>query len=744
MNKLSKILVLGSSGLVGSAVVRKLKELGYVNVLTHTHKALELDKQVQVHEYFAYFEPEYVFQCAAKVGGILANSTYPAEFIWDNIMISANVVKACHKFGVKKLLNLGSSCFPEGTVIRTKDGFKNIEDVVIGDEVLTHLNRFKKVSKLTKRNTEKLLCIQPLGWNKIYCTEEHKILIKNKGFIEAKNLLVGDIVEIPIHKNNLKCDMINIIQDGTIQSHYDAFNYFKKGNSTVGQVKKIYNLPQGLVYGWKKGNKPLVSYLKNDSIDAKNGLAELCGYFVADGWLSGKKTGKRGSNHSVFISPGYDESLTDRIKYLFNDIFGVLVSKRLYRTSYKIGSSNKLIYSFFSKFYNTNIHKANNKVIPKFILDMSDEALKLFIKAYWKCDGHFSKRQNRNTYIATAASVSKELIYQLQHILACLGIFSTVSYSKKPKKCIIEGRLVNQQDQYHLWIRNKDAEYFIKNILQETIDKDIIYSRSYKIEKEDKFFYTPITKVGYIDYSGKVYDLSVEDDLSYTANGFSVHNCIYPKETPQPMKEEYLLSGKLEPTNEPYAIAKIAAIKMCSAFNKQYGTNFISAMPPNQYGYEDNFDAQNSHLIPALIRKFHEAKIFNLPSVTLWGDGSPRREFMFADDLADGLIFLMNNYDYNGDDFINIGSGYDLPIHLIAALIMTNVGYKGDIVWDTTKPNGTMLKLLDSSKINSLGWRPETSLSDGLINTYKWFEDNYPNYIKGIREIKEDINGRSN
>ncbi|HNQ21403.1 MAG TPA: NAD-dependent epimerase/dehydratase, partial [Bacteroidales bacterium] len=195
--------------------------------------------------------------------------------------------------------------------------------------------------------------------------------------------------------------------------------------------------------------------------------------------------------------------------------------------------------------------------------------------------------------------------------------------------------------------------------------------------------------------------------------------------------------------NSPYAIAKIAAIKMCSAFNKQYGTNFISAMPPNQYGYEDNFDAQNSHLIPALIRKFHEAKIFNLPSVTLWGDGSPRREFMFADDLADGLIFLMSNYDYNGDDFINIGSGYDLTIAEIAYLIQDIVGYRGDVVWDLTKPNGTMLKLLDSSKINSLGWKPKTSLSDGLINTYKWFEDNYPN-IKGIREIKEDITAYEN
>lgn len=154
-----------------------------------------------------------------------------------------------------------------------------------------------------------------------------------------------------------------------------------------------------------------------------------------------------------------------------------------------------------------------------------------------------------------------------------------------------------------------------------------------------------------------------------------------------------------------------------------------------------------SYLAEYLLSKGHEvhgiirrSSTFNTERINHIFD----RLHLHYGDLADGLIFLMNNYDYNGDDFINIGSGYDLPIHLIAALIMTNVGYKGDIVWDTTKPNGTMLKLLDSSKINSLGWKPKTSLSDGLINTYKWFEDNYPNYIKGIREIKEDINGRSN
>jgi GDP-L-fucose synthase len=207
-------------------------------------------------------------------------------------------------------------------------------------------------------------------------------------------------------------------------------------------------------------------------------------------------------------------------------------------------------------------------------------------------------------------------------------------------------------------------------------------------------------------------------------------SCIYPKDCPQPIKEEDLLSGKLESTNEPYAIAKITAIKMCSAFNKQYGTNFISAMPPNLYGINDNFDLQTSHLLPALIRKFYEAKINNT-TVTLWGDGSPRREFMLSDDLADGLIFLMNNYDYNGEDFINIGVGEDLPIHLIASAIMTEVGYKGNIIWDGSKPNGTMEKLLDSTKINELGWKPKTNLVTGIHNMYKWFIKNYPN-IKGI------------
>ncbi len=208
-------------------------------------------------------------------------------------------------------------------------------------------------------------------------------------------------------------------------------------------------------------------------------------------------------------------------------------------------------------------------------------------------------------------------------------------------------------------------------------------------------------------------------------------SCIYPKETPQPMKEEYLLTGKLEPTNEPYAIAKIAAIKMCVAFNKQYSTNFISAMPPNQYGINDNFDLNNSHLVPALIRKFHEAKLHKSKTVTFWGDGTPKRELMFADDLADGLVFLMNNYDYADDDFINIGTNQYYSIKELVDIVKHIVGYTGEVLWDKTKPNGTMLKLLDSTKISNLGWSPTTSLNVGLTKTYEWFIKTYPN-IKGF------------
>jgi len=200
-------------------------------------------------------------------------------------------------------------------------------------------------------------------------------------------------------------------------------------------------------------------------------------------------------------------------------------------------------------------------------------------------------------------------------------------------------------------------------------------------------------------------------------------SCIYPKYAEQPIKEEYILTGPLEPTNDAYAIAKIAGIKMCQAFNEQYKTNYISVMPTNLYGENDNFDLNTSHVLPALIRKFHNAKIMKSNAVQLWGDGSPFREFLHVDDMADACIFLMRKY--NGSEIINIGSGQDMPIRELATLISSVVGYKGKITWDISKPNGTPRKLLSVSKLNQLGWKYSITLQSGIEKTYKWFLQNY-------------------
>ncbi len=220
-------------------------------------------------------------------------------------------------------------------------------------------------------------------------------------------------------------------------------------------------------------------------------------------------------------------------------------------------------------------------------------------------------------------------------------------------------------------------------------------------------------------------------------------SCIYPKFAPQPMKEEYLLTGELEPTNEPYAIAKIAGIKLCWSYNRQYGTDFISVMPTNLYGPNDNFDLETSHVLPALIRKFHEAKIAmkqaknlaqpepRLQPVVLWGTGSPRREFLYVDDLADACVFLMNLEEKNLTSIlnpqsllVNIGTGKDMTINELAEMIKEIIGYEGEIIWDTAKPDGTPRKLLDVSKLKKLGWEPKTGMEEGIKKTYEWYNSN--------------------
>jgi GDP-L-fucose synthase len=254
----------------------------------------------------------------------------------------------------------------------------------------------------------------------------------------------------------------------------------------------------------------------------------------------------------------------------------------------------------------------------------------------------------------------------------------------------------------------------------------------FEIEKP-QFVFLAAAKVGGI-HANNTYradflyrNLMIESNVIHASHVHGVQkllflgsSCIYPKMAPQPLKEESLLTGTLEYTNEPYAIAKIAGIKLCEAYRDQYGSNFISAMPTNLYGPNDNYDLQNSHVLPALIRKFHEAKINQSPSVEVWGTGSPLREFLHVDDLAEACYFLMQQY--NDKQFVNVGCGEDLSIKSLAEMIQTIVGFQGELIWNTEKPDGTPRKLMDISMIKALGWSPKISLAEGIAAVYNEYQ----------------------
>ena len=282
----------------------------------------------------------------------------------------------------------------------------------------------------------------------------------------------------------------------------------------------------------------------------------------------------------------------------------------------------------------------------------------------------------------------------------------------------------------HRRLKAEGYTNFITRISKDLDLRDTVAVKAFFEAEKPDYVYLAAAKVGGIHANNTrraefIYDnLMIQSNVIHQSylNGvkkllFLGSSCIYPKLAPQPLKEEYLLTGELEPTNEPYAIAKIAGIKMCDAYRSQYGCNFISVMPTNLYGPNDNYDLNNSHVLPALLRKMHEAKLQNKPTVEVWGSGTPRREFLHADDLADACYFLMQHYNEPG--LVNIGTGEDVSIRELAELIQKVVGYTGGIKWDATKPDGTPRKLMDVSKLNGMGWRYSTDLETGIRKVYE-------------------------
>jgi GDP-L-fucose synthase len=293
-------------------------------------------------------------------------------------------------------------------------------------------------------------------------------------------------------------------------------------------------------------------------------------------------------------------------------------------------------------------------------------------------------------------------------------------------------------------VRNLQSKGFNNLIIKTRGQLNLLDSkqvRNFFKKEKPEYVFLAAAKVGGI-WANKtqkadfIYDnLQIQVNVIYNAWKYNVKkllflgsSCIYPKLAPQPIKEEYFMTGKLEETNDAYAVAKIAGIKMCQSFNDQYKTNFISVMPTNLYGPNDNFDLKDSHVLPALIRKFHEAKIKNKKEVILWGTGNVYREFLYVDDAADACVFLMDNY--NSSEIINVGTGKDIKIKDLAHLIKKIIAFKGKIEWDSTKPNGTPKKQLDVSKLFKFKWRPKTQLEYGLNREYKWFLKNYQSIRK--------------
>jgi GDP-L-fucose synthase len=287
-------------------------------------------------------------------------------------------------------------------------------------------------------------------------------------------------------------------------------------------------------------------------------------------------------------------------------------------------------------------------------------------------------------------------------------------------------------------VRKLRAEGYERLLLRTSSDLDLrnqaAVAEFFQNERPD-YVFLAAAKVGGIVANNKYPAEFIYDNLMIQCNVihhawltgvrkllFLGSTCIYPKMAPQPIREEYLLTGPLEPTNEPYAIAKIAGITMCRSYNRQHGTRFIAAMPTNLYGPNDNFDLETSHVLAALIRKFHEAKVAGAPTVTLWGTGSPYREFVHVDDVADASFFLMERYE--GTDPVNIGSGEELTIKELAGKIKEIVGFHGEVIFDATKPDGTPRKLSDVSRINALGWRRKINLDEGLHATCEWYAAN--------------------
>jgi nucleoside-diphosphate-sugar epimerase len=668
-----RICVTGGGGFLGRRVVARLRERGCREVFVARKSEYDLVKGADVERLYRDAKPEVVIHLAAVVGGIGANRENPGRYFYENIMMGVQLIEGARLGGVEKFVQVGTICFPPGTLISVADGVKPISAVEAGDLVVSDDGTLCPVLETMRREYRGTLkAIKARGLPLVYATPEHPFLVSEHGeddfrWKKAEDVRPGDFLLSPRLEGSTKYDLENFGPD----------------------------------------------------------LCELLGLYVAEGGAYLADTGERGSRGHVHFSFGEEPELIERTLMLMQNCFGLdgRVRKIPGQEGHQVSFYDLEAARFFTQeCYTAAPYLSFNKRIPPYLLYMPKAKQAAFLRGYFNGDGCYSTSAERRKINFT--TVSDHLAWQLKSLLIELGVCPLMYLNKREGVSTIQGREVHVRDSWSVWVNgNEQISYLLALVNGELPDEPTGFRSRFR--RLARGFLTPVLAVHDVDYDGPVYNIEVERTHTYVANGVAVHNCAYPKHTPVPFKEGDLWDGYPEETNAPYGVAKKALLVQCQAYRDQYGMNAIYLLPVNLYGPGDNFDPSTSHVIPALIKKFVDAREAGAREVEVWGTGSATREFLYVDDAAEGLVLAAEAYD--GREPVNLGSGHEISIRDLAELIAREAGFRGSVVFDASKPDGQPRRGLDVTRAERLfGFRARTGFVEGLRKTIEWYSASLP------------------
>ena len=711
-----RILITGAAGFLGKNVqaIFRLAGVPDKNLLTPAIEDYNLTYENSVALMYHDLKPDVIVHLDALVGGIGANRENPGKFFYSNMIMGVHLIEHARRNKIKKFVQVGTICFPGYTLVDTTKGFVPICSVNELDLVKTHDGSYKSVDYIGNRQFDGyLISLKAKGLLQLDVTDEHPFQTI-AGWKKASELTTSDRLVSPI-VHYRKDHIIQILDESELfrwsyhYKHHTRTEFFANGG-TRNQWRS-----------WKYST-PKSARIQQPFISACN-AAWLLGAYVADGYKNWKLAKKRGSKHFLYWSIGWDKEFGDSIKHEYRTIFGKELTERCGKTSLRLETSDQYAYKLFQDCYYDNGSTAEYKKVPDVIKYSTDDTVRNFIRGYWRGDGHFTARKNREgQYLAAASSTSLRLLLDIQSLLLRLGVASHIHQRKHHPNGVIAGRKIRIKKAWALKITGKWAIKFAEEVLAIKLDNKIYIERNNAIEITRDLATFPIISINTTQFSGPVYNLQVTENETYVVHNAVVHNCAYPKHTKVPFREEDLWKGYPEETNAPYGIAKKALLVMLQAYRQQYGMNGIYLLPVNLYGPGDNFDPKSSHVIPALIRKFQEAKDKGEKRVVMWGSGRVSREFLYVEDCARAIVMATRSYEQ--PEPVNIGAGFEITIYDLALKIAKIIGFEGDIYHDLTKPDGQPRRCLNVQRaLNEFGFTAETLFDDGLARTIKWWND---------------------